>query len=260
MKIIRYLLFLTVLFFPVACDMQKYPEPENGHQREILIYSGTTMLKPLLEIRDLIEARENCRIKITYGGSGHLLKSVEVNRLGDIFFPGNDSYIKDLVEKGVVKESILVGYNQVGLFVQPGNPKQISSDLHNLLNKQFRVVIGSAEAGSIGGETEKILSRAGIYQEVVDNALFMTTDSKGLAMAIKNKDADLVLNWKAVNYMPRNIGEMKFITISSKHVEKRPLVMGLLTYSRHPELARKIMQLAVSETGQDIFRKYGFVE
>ena len=133
MQNIKIQLLFILPFLLVACDMQKYPEPVNSNQRELLIYSGMTMLQPLQEISTLIEKEENCRIKITYGGSGHILKSVEVNQIGDLFFP-------------------------------------------------------------------------------------------------------------------------------VEYIETQPLVMGLLSYSQHPELARKIMQLASSAVGQNIFRKYGFLD
>lgn len=256
----KILLLFILPFFLSSCDLQKYPEAENSDRPEILIYSGITMIEPLMEIVTLVEAQENCQIKITYGGSGHILKSVEVNQLGDIFFPGDDSYIKPLKGTGVITESVQVGYNQLGFFVQPGNPKKISGSLDHLLDKRLNIVIGSAEAGSVGHETKRVLSQARIYQDVVNNALYMTTDSKGLAAAIKSKNADLTPNWKAVGYLKRNVGTMDFIPISSKYSQKHPLVMGVLTYSQHPELAKKILELASSEVGRNIFRKYGFLD
>ncbi len=259
-RIVKIILVLVTPFILLACDMQTYPEPESSPQRELLIYSGMTMIQPLQEISALIEQDEHCRIKITYGGSGHILKSVKVNQIGDLFFPGDKSYIDGLQEQGIITESVQVGYNEAGFFVQPGNPKQITSDLRQLQNRQLHVVIGSRKAGAIGRETEKILRQAGIYQEVLNNALYLTTDSKGLAQAIMKQDADLVLNWKATNYLSENIGKMEFVALPPEYSERQLLVMGLLTYSQHPQLARKIMQLAASEVGQSIFRKYGFLD
>ncbi len=256
----KFNLLFVLLLFLVACDMQKYPEPANSDQCELLIYSGMTMLQPLQEISALFEKKEDCRVKITSGGSGHILKSVETNQIGDLFFPGDKSYIDELQKKGTITQSIQVGYNEAGLFVQPGNPKQITSDLNHLQSRLLNVVIGTKNAGAIGRETERILQHAGIYQEVIDNSFYMTTDSKGLALAIISKDADVVMNWKAVNFLSANIGKMDFIALPAQKIKKQPLVMGLLTYSQYPELARKIMQIASSDVGQNIFQKYGFLD
>ena len=73
---------LVLLGLLCACDMRQYPHPENDQQREILVYSGMTMIQPLMEIVELFEKRENCSVKISYGGSGHILRSVEVNQVG----------------------------------------------------------------------------------------------------------------------------------------------------------------------------------
>ena len=161
MQLTKILLFFIVPFYLFACDMQKYPESGNDNCREILIYSGMTMIQPLKELSALVEAGEDCRIIITAGGSGHLLRSVEINQIGDLFFPGDKSYIDTLKQKGIISDSVQVGYNQARLFVQPGNPKQINSDLNNFQNKQLHVVFGSQKAGAIGRETERIFRKYG---------------------------------------------------------------------------------------------------
>lgn len=260
-KIINQILVLSVLLCSVvACDMQEYPAPEDSGKTELLIYSGMTMIQPLMEIAALIEAQENCKIKITYGGSGHILKSVKVNRVGDLFFPGDESYISDLQQQGVVTDAVQLGYNQAVLFVQPGNPRQLTSSLQQFCDRNLIVVIGSEQAGSIGRETRRILDWEQNYHCALENALYITTDSKGLSKAIRTNDADLVINWKAVQHLPVNRGLLEEISLPADYALQQPLVMGLLKYSANPQLARKVMILAASETGMAIFRKYGFLD
>ncbi|WP_161947617.1 substrate-binding domain-containing protein [Malonomonas rubra] len=240
--------------------MQEYPAPPGSDRKEILIYSGMTMIKPLLEVSKLFEQQENCVVKITYGGSGHIMRSVQINKIGDLFFPGNKLYIDELAEQEMIEETALVGYNQAALFVQPGNPKQITPDLHNLTDARFNVVIGSETSGAIGRETKRILDNFGIYQQVIDNALYLTTDSKGLNRAMRSHDADLVMNWKAVGYFPENKGKMEILPHPEEPLHRRPLVIGTLRYSQNPKLAGKFLRLISSETGQQIFQKFGFLD
>lgn len=87
----------------------------------------------------------------------------------------------------------------------------------------------------------------------------MTTDSKGLVKAVKDKDADLVVNWRSVLSSPGNSELMDFVALTGK-ASKQPLVMGVLKYSKNPQLAKKMLRLASSAEGRDIFRKYGFYE
>lgn len=249
---------LLAFFIFSGCDMRQYPYPQGSDRREILIYSGMTMIKPLLEIKTLFEEREHCTVKISYGGSGHLLRSVGVNKIGDLFFPGDQSYVRNLEKQGLIFDQVEVGYNQIAFFSQPGNPKGLEANLSQLVDKSLHVVVGNEKSGAVGRETKKILEKAGIYQAVMQNALYLTTDSKGLVKALKDKDADLVVNWKAVGFIPENRDQMYLIPLTEDAAEKVPLVMSVLKYSQHPELAAKFMDFSVSETGRKIFQRYGF--
>lgn len=258
MTTFKILMTCLIVLFVMGCDMRQYPEPDSIYQRELLVYCGMTMIRPVMEISAILENEAGCKIKITYGGSGHIARSVKVNQIGDIFFPGRESYIKILEEYGSISKTSVIGHNVAGFFVQPGNPYHVTSDIKSLLNPALNIVIGSPDAGSIGKETERILRKADIFQDVVDNSLFMTTDSKGLVQAIKEKDADLVINWRALKYLPGNSDAMEFIPLPENIVIKQALIMGKLKYSQYPDLAEQFLMLATSERGQNIFKKYGF--
>ncbi|MBN2645037.1 MAG: substrate-binding domain-containing protein [Desulfuromonadaceae bacterium] len=253
------LVLISILFLLLSgCDTADYPEPTQSDRQEMLIYCGMTMIKPVLELAAEFEQQENCTVKLTYGGSNHLKHSIEINQIGDLFLPGDDSFIRELQQSGIVTETQSIGYNQAALFVQYGNPKNISPELSNLTDRQLHTVIGSDKSGSIGRETRRILDQAGLYQDVVDNALYLTTDSKGLVKAIKTKEADIVINWQAVLHLDDNTKYMTLLPIAEQYIEKQPLILGLLRYSPQPELARKFMALAASKTGQRTFKRYGF--
>lgn len=48
--------------------------------------------------------------------------------------------------------------------VQKGNPKNITADLDNFKSKDYTVVIGNAESGSIGKETKKFYQEKGFLK------------------------------------------------------------------------------------------------
>lgn len=260
---LRYVLYCYVVLFAAflcSCDAQKYPDLGDDNKPQLLIYSGMTMLKPLVEIADLVEEQCDCEVKITFGSSGHMYTSVQVNKIGDIFFPGSVSFIDQLQQAGVVKETARVGYNQAALFVAKGNPQNISADLTSLFDASINVVIGNPATGAIGRETKTILEPLGIYQKVSSQAEYLTTGYKGLVQAINTGDADLVINWRTAGFNPSQTNTHEMLLLPETIAEKRPLVMGLLRYSRHPDLARSFIQTAQSAQGQEIFRKYGFLD
>lgn len=248
-------IFLLVVsaFLLLGCDSRK----DSAPQKEVLIYCGITMIKPISEIAEIIETRENCNIIVIKGGSGNLLKSIKTNGVGDLYLPGSESYINTCLTEGLVSQTAHVGYNKAALMVQKGNPKQITPNLENLENKHYYVVMGNPESGSIGKETRKILEKKGIFNQVMNNARKLTTDSKNLVSALKNKEADLVVNWYATSTWDENRPYVDTMPIHEKYARKKKLVIGLLKTSRQPEISKKIMVYAASEKGRKIFDKYG---
>ena len=254
-------LFILALSFLVIldCGCDKTAPQDVKKKKELLIYCGITMIHPMSAIAEIIEKQEDCKISITKGGSGNLLKSIKINNVGDMYLPGSDSYIKTCLNEGIVTESVFVGYNKAAMMVQKGNPKKISTNLANLADKKYYVVIGNPNSGSIGKETKRILGKKGIYEQVMDNARRLTTDSKDLVHVLQNKEADLVVNWHATSTWPENRPYVDAISINEEYAPRKRLVIGLLKTSRHPDIARKFMQYAVSDKGKELFEKYGFL-
>lgn len=230
---------------------------QPSYKKEILIYCGITLIKPISEIASILEEREGIKISIIKGGSGNLLKSIQFNRLGDLYLPGSESYIELAKDEGLIRESTHVGYNKAAMMVREGNPKQIRPELITLLQPDLYVVIGNPDSGSIGKETKKILTSAGIFEDVMLNARELTTDSKRLTDVLLNGEADLVINWYAASTWPENSDLIDTIPITEQHAGKKKLVLGLLSTSKHPKIAKKFLDYASSKDGIKIFDRYG---
>ena len=248
---------LFILLTGVFVFMNGCGEIEKEKKKELLIYCGITMIRPMAEIATIIEKQENCKIIITKGGSGNLLRSIKINKVGDLYLPGSDSYIKTCLADNIVTETVFVGYNKAAIMVQKGNPKGITAELNNLTKKDYYVVICNPDSGSIGKETKKILGKKGIFEAVLGNTRDLTTDSKKLVSVLKNKEADIVINWYATSVWPENAPYVDVLPISSEYAVKKKLVVGLLKTSRHPEIARRFMGYAASGKGRELFKKYG---
>lgn len=264
MKTAYVVVTVVVLAAIVFCAAVAYRGPAEANatagEKELLVYCGITMIKPMSEIARAIEEQEGCKIIITKGGSGNLLRAIKVNKLGDLYLPGSDSYIKTCQEEGLVSETVHVGYNKAAIMVRKGNPKSISNDLKNLPSPDHYVVICDPNSGSIGRETKKILERAGIFDQVLGNVSQLTTDSKDLVNVLRNKQADLVINWYATSTWPENEPYVDALAIDGQYASKKRLVLGLLTCSKHSEIARKFMAYASSEKGRALFQKYGLFD
>jgi len=251
-KITLRLLAAMLLLMIVSCNTQT-----DKNKKNLLIYCGITMIKPMAEIEKVIEKQEGCEIEITKGGSGNLLKALEQSGVGDLYLPGADSYIKTAYIKGLITDTVSVGYNKLAMLVQKGNPLKIPADLKSLENSDYYVVIGNPNSGSVGKMTKKILQAEGMFEEVEQNAIRFTTDSKDLSLALVNKEADLVVNWYATSTWESNRDYMDVLDIPELDKSRNQLILASLKSSKNPELSKKFMDYAKSPEGQAIFKKYG---
>lgn len=227
---------------------------------ELLLYCGITMVRPMTEIAQNFERRENVRITVAQGGSEDLFQSAKKSGVGDWYLPGEPSYYQKHLKEGLFGEYVTVGYNQMALMVQKGNPKGVKSDPRELLRKDLITIIGNAESGSVGQEAKAILDGLGIYPRVIKQAVFLAPDSRSLVNAMKRGEADLTMNWRAVGFFPDNAAKIDIIDLDPRIARPQALMLIQLKSARNPELARRFMDYAAGDEGQAIFRKHGFLD
>ena len=227
---------------------------------EMLIYCGITMVRPMTEIAQVFEKKENIKITLAQGGSEDLYQSAKKSGVGDLYFPGEPTYRDKYLSEGLLGEFQIVGYNQMAIIVAKGNPHKVKGDARELLRKDLVVSIGNATSGSAGKETKDVLDELKIYQKVVAAAIFLAPDSRGLNNALKKGEVDVVMNWRATGFFADNIGALEVIDLDPKLARPQALLLNLLTISKHKELARRFIAFSAADEGQAIFRNFGFLD
>lgn len=253
LRAVRAALALLVIVASATASAQ-------GGRPELLLYCGITMVRPMSEIAQAFEKRENVRITLTQGGSEDLYQAAKKAGIGDLYLPGEPSYRDKYLHEGLLGEFELVGYNQLAILVAKGNPKNVKGDPRELLRKDLVVSIGNANSGSVGKESKDVLDEIRIYQKVVAAAAFLAPDSRGLNNALKKGEVDAVLNWRATGFFADNIGALDVVDLDAKLARPQALLLNLLTFSRNKEIARRFIAFSAGEEGQAIFRKHGFLD
>lgn len=251
-----FIVMAALMILTVGAAVGSAQEP----QRELLIYCGITMVRPMTEIAHILEKEENIKVIISQGGSEELYQSLKKSGQGDLYLAGEASFREAHVQEGILGDFVVLGYNQAALVVPKGNPKHVKADIKELLRQDLSVVIGSPESGSIGAQTKKVLGAAGIYDRVVEKAAFMAGDSRNLNAVLKNGEADLIMNWRATAFFPDNVDFMTVLDLDPAVAKREPLQLNFLTFSKVPSLARRFLEIATGPEGQAIFRKHGFID
>ena len=229
---------------------------------ELLFYCGITMVHPMSEIARNIEKKENCKIKILQGGSQNLYNSLKSSKLGDIYLPGSNSYIKKNKKDGFFERSVYVGYNKAAIFVQKGNPKHIKN-LDSLLDEDIATVLCNPKSGSIGKNTKKVLLKykgQEFFDDAYDMAIEIGTDSRDLNKALKDKKVDMAVNWRTSAFWLENRPYIEVVEIDSKYAPKKKLMLTSLKFSKHKDIVKKFLDYASGKEGQAIMKKYGFTD
>jgi molybdate transport system substrate-binding protein len=231
-----------------------------AQEQGMLIYCGITMVRPITELARNFEKKEPVTIRIAQGGSEDLYQSAKKAMQGDIYFPGEPSYLDKHKAEGLLGDYKVVGYNQMAIFVQKGNPKKVKPELSELMRKDLVLTIGNAESGSVGQETKQLLDKFNMYPSAVKKAAFMMPDSRSLALSLKRGDADVTLSWRATAYFPDNAPYMDAIALDTSVTAPQALLLIQLKFSKTPALTRKFIDYAASSEGQAVFRKFGFLD
>lgn len=252
------LLFVMLALLLVGSCSNDTSEP--AAMKELLIYCGITMAHPITEMARNMEKKLGIRIRVNQGGSEDLYQSLKASRKGDIYLPGSESYRKNHMQEGLLGDAVHIGFNQAAIVVEKGNPKQVTADPKQLERKDLNVVICNPDSGSIGRETKKILSRENIFENVLDNVIYLTTDSRNLNYALKQGDADITINWKATAFFDENRDHVETLDLTPEITTPKRLVLNQLNFTEQPEAVQAFMDYAVSAEGQEIMRRWGFLD
>ena len=251
-------LCLLVLVFGCSPEDQNKSPQKGQAKKELAVFCGITMIDPVRELMSRFEQEAGVKMVMSYGGSADLMQSIKLNGVGDIYFPGAESFIAEADREGILKERKQVGVNQMVLFVRKGNPKGLTGDLDELVKSGVQVGIGHPDLGSVGKEAKRILQAKGIYDQVVAASAMMQPDSKALSGVLREEKVDVVLNWQAVLTFQDNNQYMEILPIKGELATPHKLTMAIIANSREPELANRFLDLCASEQGRAVFQRYGF--
>ena len=231
-------------------------EREERGKEKLFLYSGAGLRLAVNECVDVFSKEFNAEMEVNYAGSGVLLNQVQMTKKGDLFMPGDVSYVDRVKPASLVESKRTVCYFIPVILVRKDNPKDIQG-IRDLVKPGIALGLGDPEVSAIGRTSVRILEKNNMDMEAIKKNLVFSSLTVGeLGVQIQLGKIDAAIVWDATAAQYADFGDIVKIPVEKNVIST--VAIGLLSSSENKELARKFIELIVSERGQKIFRKYNF--
>jgi len=258
--LIRFSAIFLLIALIMACGCTSGETKDNKAESDnsasddsLIVYCGAGLRVPMETIAEAFEEKEGIKIKYSYGGAAQLLSQMDLLGEGDLYMPGAKAYLDSAAEKGFISDTRDVVYHVVTIAVQEGNPKNITS-LEDLNRDGIRVGIGEPDGPAIGKAAKKIFEKNGMWEDMQDNIVVQSGTVNELLVFLKMDQADAVVIFE--DLLNEESIEKVDIPVEDGFVKIVPV--ATLTFSEHPENAKKYMEFVSSDEGKEVFRNAGF--
>lgn len=246
----------TALLLLMSTGCGEAGSDRQASSRSLLVFCGAGLRPPVAELIERFSREHRIDIACDFAGSEVLLSKIRLGEAGDLYVPGDRSYVDAAEEQGLILERRQVCILEPTILVQKGNPGRISG-LEDLLRPGVRLGLGDPRACAIGPLSRRIFEKRGVpWKEVERRAAFLSVTVNELAMQIQAGSLDAVIVWDAVAKLYEKHGDVVAIPLSENEVSR--VEGGILRFTRNRQLARELLELLTSPPGLKVFDKHGY--
>lgn len=246
-----------------------WSRPGVSGRATLRLYCAAGMSGPVAEIISDYEREYGARVEVTYDGSGALLSKIRTaGRRGDLYLAADAGHMKDARAAGLVDEVLPVAIIRPVLVVQrktqerlrqAGRPVTTAADL---LRDDLKTVIADPNRTSIGGMTETLLQRSGLWArlrarlgERTPRASTVGTVNE-VVQQVRTRDDSVGVAWDAV-VAPH--ADLEAVTPPEFAGASERVYLGVLSKSADPTAALQFARyLTARDRGGAVFVRHHF--
>lgn len=233
--------------------------PRGG---ELVLYCAAGLLKPVEEICADYEEEYGVQVRIEPGGSGTLLSKLRVTpTAADLYLAGEESYVREARQQGLVAEILPVAKLHLVLAVAKSNPLAIA-DTADLLRESCTVVLPNPELAAVGRVAQRALGGTGQWEKLLARSqrasakvsLVGTVNEAAQAVRIGAADAAIVWDATARQF---DLEIVEAPSLGEKTLEQ--VCVGVVAASARPTQALHFARyLTARDRGQPAFARHHF--
>lgn len=227
--------------------------------RSIELFAGSASKPALEETTQRFEAVTGCRVWLQFGGSGRMLAQMQVTRRGDIYVPGSSDFMEQAKRRGLVRPETerIVAFLIVAINVQKGNPKHIKS-IKDLARPGIRIGLARPDVVCVGLYAVETLMKAGLWERVRPNIATYAESCAKTAQLVSLGAVDAIVGWRIFQYW--NPTRIETVLLKPDRLPRIGYIpIAVSTFCRDRELADRFISFLCSDSGQAIFRKWGYL-
>jgi len=233
---------------------------------EIEVYAAASLTEAFTEFKQIFKKQNpNVDIINSFASTSTLRFQVEQGAVPDVFGSANEKHIVGLDKGGFIDgKYAAIAHNCVTIIVPKDNPANIDG-VEDLARRRVDIVACAPEV-PIGNYTVRVLDKiqksgdcgADYKERVKRNFISLEPTVKGIVTKVRLGEADAGMVY-ASDVTPDVKKDVKVITIPEKYNVLATCYIGVIKDCDRPDLGRKYIELVLSDDGQKIMQKHGFV-
>lgn len=252
-------LIASLVVIAILAGYYHFTAISTNTQNHITAFVGSASKPALTEAAELFEHKTGVKVEPHFGGSGTVLSQMKISKEGDLYIPGSHDYMIRAINDDVVyRNSIrIIAYLVPAIIVQEGNPKNITS-LRDLTRPGIRVGIADPDSVCVGEYAITVLKKAGLLEGVSKNIVVHAESCSKTAALVTLGQVDAIIGWRVFGRW--NPDKVDVVYIDPKYVPKVAAIPAAISiYTEKRGKAQLFLDFLISEEGQRIFRKYGYI-
>jgi molybdate transport system substrate-binding protein len=233
------------------------PEASSpGTKPELTVAAASDLSKAFTEIGAAFEKVENCTVTLTFGSTGTQTEQIANGAPFDLFAAANEANINQLDEQGLVVSDTkqLYALGRIGLATLKGNDIKVEM-IEDLMNPDIKVIaIANPEHAPYGLAAKQAIESAGLWDELEPKLVYGKNITDTLSY-ITSGNADAGFIALSIN----DEATLNFSLVDSDMHKPLRQAIAVLKSTKQQELAESFIAYVLSEEGQIIMNKYGFI-
>jgi molybdate transport system substrate-binding protein len=225
---------------------------------EILVSGAASLMDALTEIGKVYESNGKNKVRFNFGSSSELARQIDEGAPADIFFSADLEKMDELEKKGRIdlasRKNLLS--NQLVLVVSENSRLALRAPKDLMRPEVKRIVLAQPETVPVGIYSKKYLESEGLWNGVAPK-IVPVLDVRAALTSVGSGNVDAGFVYKTDAAISKKVK-----VIYEVPLDKGPKIIypvAATKESKNKEAAGDFLKFVSSQTGKNVFRKYGFV-